>query len=94
METWKIDLSTERELRDYYIAQGKPDIAKSISHTESKYEGYTIDLLTLKELRNMKKLNPDTVVISIFGEEVRAFEMDEDTRAGYVAAGTNPRLLD
>jgi len=87
MQTWTIDLSTNRNLRDHFINEGKPDIAKSVDHTESIYEGETIQLVTLEELIEMRKNNPNQFLISIFGEEISCQEIDEDTRMGYVAAG-------
>lgn len=87
METWKINLSNERQIRDHYIKEGRLDIADSVEHTTSKYEGFEISLLTLEGLLYLKKNQPSKILISIFGEEIKASDMDEDTRRGYVAAG-------
>lgn len=84
---WKIDLSTQRNLRDYYKEKGQTNIANSVKHTESVYEGKTIFLLTLQELQLTQQNNPNETLISIFGEEVVASKCDDGTRFGYVAYG-------
>ncbi len=86
-QIWTINLSTEREIRDHYIKEGKFEIAESIKNTSSKYEGKAIDLLTLEDLKELMEKNPETVLISIFGEEILAKNANEDTRMGYVAFG-------
>ena len=84
---WKINLSVQRQIRDHYLAEGNLDVANSIDHTESKYEGKTISLLTKSELTSLQNTSPDTILIDIFGEEVLAKDCDDETRYGYVAAG-------
>lgn len=90
-QTWKIDLSTQRKLRDHYLKEEKFEVADSIEHTSSKYEGLTIELLTIEELNSLKENNPETSLISIFGEDVLAKDADDDTRAGCVAYGKQLR---
>ena len=86
-QIWTINLSTERKLRDHFLKEGKFEIADSVEHTRSKYEGKDIDLLTLVELQTLKETNPEELLISIFGEEIPAKNVDEDTRMGYVSCG-------
>lgn len=84
---WTIDLTTHRQLRDHYQQAGQTEIAKSIEHTSSPYEGKTILLLTGQELALTQKNNPNEILINIFGEEVPARDCDDETRFGYVAYG-------
>ncbi len=51
----------------------------------SEFEGRTINLLTLKELANLKEFNPQTQLVSIFGIVKDAGEANDDDRFGYVA---------
>lgn len=81
----KIDLSIQKELEQKFILQGKCN--KGDIYTPSEYEGCTIVLLTLDELKSLKHNNPNDILISIFGKSVKAIDCDEDTRMGYVAFG-------
>ncbi len=49
------------------------------------YEGTEITLLSLKELQDLKRDYPETILIDIFGKLSIAKNVDENTRGGYVA---------
>ena len=55
----------------------------------TEYEGVELELLTLEELQNLKKISPKTELLNIFGIEYLAEDADEDIRYGYVAYGLN-----
>ena len=59
------------------------------SESATKWEGKTISLLTLKQLRRLKEISPYRVLVDIFGNDVFAIDADEDVRGGmkYVAYG-------
>jgi len=50
-------------------------------------DGRTIRLIQLEELRRWQSVEPEKILISIFGEEVKAKDCDDDVRNGFVAAG-------
>lgn len=54
---------------------------------KSKHEGETIELLNIEELHILQRNDPDTILISIFGDEKLAKDCDDDTRMGYVSCG-------
>ena len=55
--------------------------------TLSKNEGKTINLLTLGELQELKKVDPSYILVNIFGDEKQAIDCNEDTRQGFVSCG-------
>ena len=67
------------------------DMAKIGLSKLTEYEGKLIRLLTLEELRNIKKYCPRFGLIDIFGKVIEAKDANEDTRAGHVAYGTLTR---
>jgi len=73
MNTWKIDN------QDFYRL--------GIIDSLPKHEGKTIQLLTKDELYLLQATHPDKILITIFGEEKMAKDVDDDTRGGFIGAG-------
>lgn len=53
----------------------------------SPYEGFTVYLMTQKELYDLQAIAPETLLINIFGKVIPAKDMNDDIRFGYTAAG-------
>lgn len=83
---WTVDLSLERNLYESY-KDTDPEFANAIKPLYSKHEGKVIKLLTLAELNSLVETAPETILITISGEEVLAKDANEDVRMGYVSTG-------